>query len=143
MKRMRSGVGCGLLVILPFVFAGCGDDVGTGPGDGMSGGNGGGGGDGGTGPQVVTIDMQNIAFLAPGGGDAVTVMLGDTIRWVNLDNVPHTATTTSVPAGGNSFASGILNNGGVFKFVPNVLGDWVYLCEIHPTIMRDARITVE
>ena len=143
MKRMRSGVGFGLLVILPFVFAGCGDDVGTGPGEGMSAGTGDGAGDAGTGPQVVTINMQNIAFVAPGGDNAVTVALGDTIRWVNLDNIPHTTTATSVPAGGNSFNSGVLNNGGVFEFVPNVLGEWVYLCEVHPTIMRDARITVE
>ncbi len=136
-NRIRLAPALG--VALAALLAGCVDEITTAPG----GGSGGGGGGGNTGSGVVTIDMQNIAFVAPGGGDAVTITLGDTIRWVNRDNVPHTATSTSVPAGGNSFASSVLNNGGVFEFVPDVVGEWIYRCEVHPTMMREARITVQ
>ncbi|MFQ5550517.1 MAG: hypothetical protein ACE5FJ_04700 [Gemmatimonadales bacterium] len=136
MNGIRKATEFGLLFVAAFC-AGCGAEASTGPGGG------GGGGGGGTGPATVTINMQNIAFVAPGGGDDVTVTLGDTIRWVNLDNIAHTATSTSVPTGGDSFVSGVLNNAGVFEFVPNVVGEWEYLCEIHPTLMFGATITVE
>ncbi len=136
MNRIRNATEFGLLFAAA-LFAGCGSENSTGP-DG-----GGGGGGGGTSSATATIDMQNIAFVAPGGGDAVTITLGDRVRWVNRDNVPHTATSTSVPTGGDSFASGVLNNGDVFEFVPNVVGEWIYLCEVHPNMMREARITVQ
>ena len=141
MMKTHIGLAPALGVALAAVFAGCGDQVGTEPGGDGGGGRGSGGGT--MGSATVTIDMQNIAFVAPGGGDAVTITLGDRVRWVNRDNVPHTATSTSVPTGGDSFASRVLNNGDVFEFVPNVVGEWIYLCEVHPNMMREARITVQ
>ncbi len=96
-----------------------------------------------TAPVSVLVDMLNIAFVAPGGGDQVTIMLGDTVRWTNQDNVQHTATSTSVPAGASGFASGLLNLGGSFSFVPTRRGDWVYFCEVHPAQMQGAIITVQ
>ncbi len=87
--------------------------------------------------------MENIAFNAPGGGDDITIMLGDAVRWVNLDGVLHTATSSSTPTGGTAFDSGDMSQNDTFPYVPDVRGEWVYLCEVHPTIMRDARITVE
>ena len=87
--------------------------------------------------------MQGIAFVAPGGGDDVTISLGESVRWVNLDGVTHTATSTSEPPGGSTFDSGILGNGGEFTFTPNVIGTWVYFCEVHPGTMRGATITVQ
>ncbi len=97
----------------------------------------------GTTPVGVTVDMVNIAFVAPGGGDAVTIMLGDTVTWVNMDAVQHTATSTSTPDGGTDFNSGFMNQNDTFSYVPDVRGDWIYFCEVHPTAMRDARITVQ
>ncbi len=97
----------------------------------------------GSAPVSVTVNMANIAFVAPGGGDVVTIMLGDTVIWVNQDAVQHTATSTNTPAGGTSFASGTFSQGASFRYTPDVRGDWVYFCEVHPTIMRDARIIVE
>jgi len=96
-----------------------------------------------TAPVSVRVDMLNIAFVAPGGGDQVTIMLGDTVLWINQDNVQHTATSASVPAGASGFASGLLNQGGSFSFVPTRRGDWVYFCEVHPAQMQGAIITVQ
>jgi plastocyanin len=94
------------------------------------------------GPLTITVDMRNIAFLAPLGGDDITIKLGDTVEWVNRDGVSHTATSNSTPGGGASFDSGLLGNSGSFSFTPSVTGTWVYFCEVHPVEMQDARITV-
>ncbi len=89
--------------------------------------------------------MVNIAFVAPDGSDDVTIQLGETVRWTNNEAapIPHTATSTTVPAGGDSFDSGTLNQGDTFDFTPNVTGTWVYFCEVHPVDMVDATIIVE
>ncbi len=95
---------------------------------------------------TIVVDMVNIAFVAPGGGDDVTISLGDTIVWTNSETtaIQHTATSTSVPAGGNSFDTGLLGPGQTSQpFVPNVRGSWTYFCEVHPTIMVAATITIQ
>ena len=86
--------------------------------------------------------MENIAFNAPGGGDSVTIELGQTVGWINRDNVPHTATSDQVPANGNAFDSDLPGNGDTAVFQPNVTGTWVYHCEVHPTQMQGATIIV-
>ena len=93
--------------------------------------------------NVVVVEMRNIAFNAPGGGDAVTISLGDEVRWVNQDAEQHTATSTNVPSGGASFDSNLLMQGQSFVFLPNVRGTWTYLCEVHPSLMVGATITVQ
>ena len=97
----------------------------------------------GTLPVLVTIEMLNVAFVAPGGGDAVTILLGDTIQWVNRDAVQHTATSNSQPRAGAAFDSSFLNQGQTFRFVPNVRGTWVYFCQMDPVQMQGATITVQ
>ncbi len=103
-----------------------------------------------TNPTSVTVTMQNTAFNAPGGGQDVTIMLGDTVRWMNLDAVQHTATSMPsqnpsdrVPEGGRTFNTGFLNQNESAFFVPNVRGLWLYHCEAHPVTMQGAQITVE
>ena len=92
---------------------------------------------------TVGVDMFGIAFVAPDSSDDVSILLGDTLRWVNLDAVIHTSTSTEAPAGGSSFDSDIMAQGDSFEFVPDVRGRWIYFCEIHPAIMVDATITVQ
>jgi plastocyanin len=129
MKRAMSIV---LATGAAIALGACSSDSTEPPDDG---GNGGGGGD------VVEIRMQNTAFVAPSGGDDVTVTVGTRVQWVNLDGVQHTATSTSVPQGGAAFDSGLLGNGDRFEFTPQVAGTWVYFCEVHPGIMVGATLT--
>ena len=95
--------------------------------------------------NVTVVSMVNIAFVGPGGTDDITISLGDTVRWVNNEGgvTLHTASSTDVPAGGATFDSGNMSPGEFFEFVPGVVGTWTYLCEVHPTIMVGATITVE
>lgn len=92
--------------------------------------------------STLVIRMQNIAFIAPDGGDAVTVPLGTTIEWQNLDGVQHTATATDAPDGGTMFDTGFIGAGGDDDFTPAVTGTWTYFCEVHPSQMVGATITV-
>jgi plastocyanin len=88
--------------------------------------------------------MQNIAFVAPDGTDDVTISLGQSVEWMNLDQgVQHTATSNEVPAGGDSFDSGLLSTDESFVFTPNVTGTWTYFCEVHPSQMQGATIVVQ
>ena len=95
--------------------------------------------------STIVVSMVNIAFVGPGGTDDITISLGDTVRWVNNESsaILHTATSTDVPAGGATFDSGNMSPDEFFEFVPGVVGTWTYLCEVHPTIMVGATITVE
>ncbi|HSM08084.1 MAG TPA: Ig-like domain-containing protein [Gemmatimonadota bacterium] len=92
--------------------------------------------------STLVIRMQNTAFVGPNGSDDVTVPLGATIEWQNRDAVQHTATSTAEPTGGSPFDSNLLSNGGGFSFTPSVEGTWTYFCEVHPTLMAGATITV-
>lgn len=94
------------------------------------------------GVRTVTVEMRGISFEAPGGGDIVTIGLGDRVRWVNLDGTLHTATSTSVPEGGKGFNSGQLPPGATYEFQPNVTGTWTYDCLQFPDRMARARINV-
>lgn len=97
----------------------------------------------GTTPVSVQVDIQFFAFVAPGGGDDITIMLGDTVTWVNLDATAHTASSTDTPTGGTPFDSGSMSQNDTFSYVPDIRGEWVYRCDFHPVQMSNARITVQ
>lgn len=82
--------------------------------------------------QAVTI--ENFAF----GPADLTIEVGDTVTWTNLDGAPHTATSTSGPA---SFDSGTLNTDGTFSFTFDTAGTYEYFCEIHPEMLGSITVT--
>jgi len=95
--------------------------------------------------SVLVIEMSGIAFVYPDGStnSDATVAVGDTIEWINLDGVQHTATSNVEPAGGAAFDSGLMANGATFRFAPAVVGMWEYFCQVHPALMAGAKITVQ
>ncbi len=92
---------------------------------------------------TVTVEMSGIQFQAPGGGDIVTIQLGDVFEWVIRVAICHTATSSSVPAGGATFASALLATGETVTFTPDRVGTWVYFCTVHPATMVGAQIIVQ
>lgn len=94
------------------------------------------------GPRTVTVEMRGISYHAPGGGDFVTIQLGERIRWINRDGTLHTATSTSVPVGAKGFNSGHIPPGGEYVFTPTATGTWEYACLQYPGRMSNARIRV-
>jgi plastocyanin len=68
----------------------------------------------------------------------LVVKVGATVTWVNRDDVPHTATSTTKP---RAFDSGTLDTDGRFSHVFTVPGTYEYFCAVHPHMT--GRIVVE
>ena|SRR5690349_16341381 len=58
----------------------------------------------------------------------VTIKVGDSVNWVNNDNVAHTSTSNN----GTTFNSGLINPGASFRSTFNTAGSFPYHCTIHP-----------
>ncbi|MDB5446872.1 MAG: blue (type 1) copper domain protein, partial [Phenylobacterium sp.] len=67
---------------------------------------------------------------------AITVPVGATVTWKNLDGEPHTVTSTD-----GSFRSQALDENDTFRFRFAKPGVYKYLCTIHPRMV--ATITVK
>jgi plastocyanin len=81
----------------------------------------------------VVIKMQNIQF----DPKAVTVKVGQKVKWVNEDSVAHDVTSQS----GETIKSPTFGHGGSFEFTPNKAGEIKYVCTLHPGM--DATLTVQ
>jgi plastocyanin len=78
---------------------------------------------GGTG--TVDITIQNFAFNPP----SVTIKVGTTVRWTNLDSVTH-----SVASDTGLWDSGGIAQGESYTRVFDTAGTFGYYCGIHPTM---------
>ena len=74
----------------------------------------------------------------------LTVEVGTTVRWTNLDGIAHTVTSgTSDGSAGNAdglFDSGFLNAGETFSYTFEAVGEFDYFCTPHPWMQ--GRVTV-
>lgn len=68
-------------------------------------------------------------FLGPEYTAEVKVSTGATVEWWNQESSAR-ITSTSAPAGGGSFDSGLLGPGERFQFVPDVAGTWDYVDQV-------------
>ena len=73
--------------------------------------------------QVVKID--NFTFDPA----TLTVAQGTKVTWLNRDDVPHTATSSSSP---RAFDSKTLDTDESFSFVFTTAGMYPYFCKVHP-----------
>lgn len=73
-------------------------------------------------PVMVAID--NFKFTP----SALSVSVGDTVTWVNRDDVPHTATSKEDPA---AFDSKALDTDDKFSFTFTKPGTYKYYCKVH------------
>jgi plastocyanin len=70
---------------------------------------------------VVKID--NFTFVP----QRVTVKAGETITWVNQDDIPH-----AIAATGKEFRSKVLDTDDKFSFTFTTAGTFEYFCSLHP-----------
>ena len=130
-----------LAVAAMLLVAGCGDDeenattpsgnpaaesTDTGAAGAEDEGSGGGGGD------VVEVTMKDIQF----DPQAVTVSVGQTVRWTNEDDVQHDA-----DAKNGEFESELYGKGGTQEYKAEKAGTIEYVCSVHPSMT--GTITVE
>lgn len=91
--------------------------------------------------DTVTVVMEAFQFRAANGTDSLSIAVGQTVRFVNLDAAPHTATSTSAPSG-LDFDSGRLSQNDEYYWRPTSPGRWEYRCDFHPVDMSGAVIRV-
>lgn len=85
---------------------------------------------------VHTVEIIGFEFVP----DKLTIRVGDTVRWVNKDIAPHTATASKTNSG-EAWDSGRLNRLESWRFTANTVGETSYICTYHP--MMKASITVK
>lgn len=83
-------------------------------------------------PATIEVPIRNFAFMPM----EVSVPVGGSVTWKNLDGEPHTVTSTE-----GLFRSGALDQGDSFTFKFTKAGTYPYICSIHPQ-MR-ARVVVK
>jgi len=66
----------------------------------------------------------------------LTVSVGATVTWTNMDGVAHTVT-----ADDQTFDSGNMSDGATFSYTFTIAGQFDYICKIHPSMQGE--ITVE
>ena len=70
----------------------------------------------------------------------ISVIVGDRVTWINLDNDVHTVTSGQngvfTTFDGVGWSSGILNNGDSFSYTFKKVGSFDYTCEVHPFTMN-------
>jgi plastocyanin len=85
-----------------------------------------------TGPTT-QVSIDNYAFKDP----TVTIAVGTTVVWKNLDDDPHTVTAVDA-----SFDSKGLAQGDSFAYRFTKPGEYAYYCKVHP-MMRGTIIVKE
>ncbi|HVP03315.1 MAG TPA: plastocyanin/azurin family copper-binding protein [Solirubrobacteraceae bacterium] len=73
---------------------------------------------------TAAVTMQNITFSP----HVVSVKVGQTVKWTNLDSVDHNVTATK----GATFKSDNFGRGGTFTWKADKVGTISYVCTIHP-----------
>ena len=83
-----------------------------------------------SGPPGVTIPIQNFGF----NPQTVTIPVGTTVTWTNLDTVQHQVSNsgTATTGPGLMFLSKPLGNGDSFSYTFTTAGAFQYYCVIHP-----------
>src|SRR5437868_2615664 len=86
-----------------------------------------------TGTSEIQIVIENFAFSP----SDVTIAPGTKVTWINKDEAPHTATSTSPD---KKFNSGGLDTDEKFSFVFNDKGDYPYFCALHPQMKATIKV---
>jgi plastocyanin len=76
-------------------------------------------------PGANTITIDNFAFTPR----VLTVTAGARVTWVNKDDVPHTATSTTKP---RTIDSGTLDTDESYSVTFKQPGTYPYFCTVHP-----------
>lgn len=93
-------------------------------------------------PGANEVFMRQIAFDPP----EITINVGESVTWTNIDIiVPHTATSGNPEDAdfGSVFQSARLGINDSFTHSFDEPGEFIYFCEVHPVMMRDAKVIVQ
>ncbi|MDB5703974.1 MAG: amicyanin [Sphingomonas bacterium] len=81
-----------------------------------------------------TVHISNFTF----GPQVLKIRAGETVIWVNDDDIPHT-----VAAADRSFKSKVLDTGDRFSFTFTHAGSVSYFCSLHPHMTGTVLVTAK
>ena len=84
--------------------------------------------------ETVEVKIIKSTFIPA----VIEVKKGDTIRWVNTEELLHTVTSGKAPSHDEEFKAPFVKN--EFDVKMNKEGFFDYFCELHPAIMRGVAI---
>ena len=89
---------------------------------------------------ITDVTIRNSAFSP----NEVTISVGESVRWTNRDFVLHTATSGNPgdADAGSEFDTGDLSRGESSTIQFDQVGEFVYFCRYHPTMMNGAKVIV-
>ena len=101
---------------------------------------------------VVTAMVLTLVVAKPSSAAQINVMIehyqyspaalsvhpGDTVTWMNMDDAPHTVTTSSGP---EKISSPTLQKGDKFTFTFTKAGTYEYYCAVHPDMKASVTVT--
>jgi plastocyanin len=73
--------------------------------------------------ETIEVKIDNFTF----NPQQITVRAGDTVTWVNHDDIPHTVTSKT-----QVFRSKVLDSDDKFSFTFATPGSFAYFCSLHP-----------
>lgn len=111
-------------LLLAFALAACGEDEPAETGEV-------------TGAVTHDVAIENFSFTPA----TISIAVGDTVRWTNVDSAPHTATAGAPGAETGAFDSEDLAQSAVFSHTFTSAGDFAYFCQFHPGMRGN--VTVE
>jgi plastocyanin len=120
-RAARAVAGASLLALLASP-AGCGDDGPTNPT-----------------PQTVEIEVFDFSFQP----ETVSVRAGDTVRWIQRGQIPHTA-TSGVPGAADAgalFDEPLGQTGDAAEVTLTRAGTFPYFCRPHPFMTGSIAVT--
>lgn len=85
-------------------------------------------------PEEISIPIQGFAYRPA----EITVPVGTTITWTNMDSAPHTAT-----ADDGSWNTGTLGQGESASITFDTPGTYPYFCAVHPSMRATVIVTGE
>lgn len=88
-------------------------------------------------PEILDLEIKGFLFRPV----TVTVKVGTTVRWTNLDDIQHTITSGTPDNIGGTFDSGFFVQNEAFAYTFNEPGEFPYFCQRHPHMQ--ATIIVE
>ena len=87
-------------------------------------------------PQTHLVEIKGGKFLP----EAITIAVGDKVRWINRDYIPHTATAQGADEHA-AWGTGHLNREESGEVVFSQSGRMQYLCMYHPVMTGEIIVT--
>jgi plastocyanin len=81
--------------------------------------------------DAVEVDIQDFMFVP----DPIRIRVGQTVRWTNRDEVPHTTTSGQPGSPDDRWDSDILYQGEAYEQRFDEAGRFPYYCKVHPNML--------